>query len=169
MASKPLHTPRTAQRKAVTSTMDTFWSRSRGMTVDPAMPLEVFSDASAVDAVEILRQIHSGEKSAVAVMTACLGRIAKANGKVNACVEVADQAALLEAAAAVDAKVRNGEALLPLDGLPMLVKLNSKYRCTTRMRCLLAAVPFAAFKSLTRSCRSQSIRLACSRPRPPRR
>ena len=79
---------------------------------------------TAPSALSVLRQIHSGEKSCVAFVTEALDRIHAVNSQLNACVDVAQRAAILARAAAVDEKVKAGEAVRPLEGLPMVVKLN---------------------------------------------
>lgn len=71
-----------------------------------------------------LQTVHSGEKSCVEMVEASLAKIAEHNKLINACIEIADIEALLEKARAVDAKVANGEALRPLEGLPFLIKAN---------------------------------------------
>ena len=77
-----------------------------------------------ISAVEVLRQIHEGERSCAAFAEQFLGRIYATNGVVNACVDVAEREELLRKAEAVDAKVRAREEVRPLEGLLMVVKLN---------------------------------------------
>ena len=69
-----------------------------------------------LSATEMLRQIHSGEKTCAEHVTALYERIRVANGAVNACVEVFDREKVLASAQAVDAKVAKKEKLLPLEG-----------------------------------------------------
>lgn len=72
---------------------------------------------------ELLRSIHSGEQSCVAVCKALFDRINQVNSQLKACVEVLDERAL-KLAAEVDNKVKEGSKLRPLEGLPLLVKAN---------------------------------------------
>jgi mandelamide amidase len=81
-------------------------------------------DEGGLSAVETIRLIHSGKRTCVSIVKSLLGRIRIANGKVNACIEITDEAALLGKAAEVDMKVADGGELRALEGLPMLVKLN---------------------------------------------
>ena len=74
-------------------------------------------------AVQVITAIHSGEKSCTEVTEAYLSRIQAHNQLLNACIEVLHDSAR-EAAAAVDAKVKAGQTLRPLEGLPILVKAN---------------------------------------------
>lgn len=102
-------------------------SAEPGITKTLAAALALAEDSlvgTAPSALSVLRQIHSGEKSCAAFVTEALDRIDTVNGRLNACVEVAQRAAILARAATVDEKVKAGEALRPLEGLPMIVKLN---------------------------------------------
>ena len=75
---------------------------------------------------EIINQIHSGERTCVEVVQASLDRIAlleTSERPLNACVETLTESALA-AAEAVDAKVKHKRPLGPLEGLPIVVKVN---------------------------------------------
>ena len=74
-------------------------------------------------AVQVVKAIHSGEKSCAEVTEAYLSRIQAHNQLLNACIEVLHDSARA-AAAAVDAKVQAGQPLRPLEGLPILLKAN---------------------------------------------
>ena len=78
----------------------------------------------APSACELLRQIHAGETTCLATVTALLDRIALCENHIEACVEVANRDTVREKAATVDAKIAAGEALRPLEGLPIIVKAN---------------------------------------------
>lgn len=124
----PLFTPRTTKVKQTTGTLDAFWATRRGQSwrsadaVARAWPKAV--DDAAKSATETLGLIHSGERSCVETLTTLLARIKATNTAVNACVELVDRTSLLEQATAVDAKVKAGEVLRPLEGLPIAVKNN---------------------------------------------
>ena len=102
----------------------------------PADPLEQISkllakprnpdlvDSNAECAAAIIKKIHCGEKTCASYIEAALIRIEETNPHINACIEVADKRALLSQANVVDAKVRSGATMLPLEGLPLVVKLN---------------------------------------------
>jgi len=90
-----------------------------------ALPADAVAALDAApNAPEMLRRIHAGEASCADHVAQLLDRIAAFDGRINACVEVCDRAVLLAQAAAVDAKVAAGEELRPLEGLPVVVKLN---------------------------------------------
>ena len=75
---------------------------------------------------EIIKQIQSGARTCVEVVQASLDRIAlleTSERPLNACVETLQESAL-DAARAVDAKVKNNQPLGPLEGLPIVVKIN---------------------------------------------
>ncbi|TDK48964.1 amidase family protein [Antarcticimicrobium luteum] len=74
-------------------------------------------------ASEITAQIRAGDLTARAVTEAVLGRIDTANGAANAIVDRCDDAALA-AADAVDAARAAGQALGPLAGVPVTIKVN---------------------------------------------
>jgi aspartyl-tRNA(Asn)/glutamyl-tRNA(Gln) amidotransferase subunit A len=67
------------------------------------------------------------ELSSVELTEACLARIKEADGQVHAVLQTLEEQALSEAAIA-DARYKAGEALGPLDGIPMLVKDNMQLR-----------------------------------------
>lgn len=77
-----------------------------------------------VSACDMVRQIHCGEKTCAAFAAELLDRIDAVNGPINACLEVMPREALLEKAAAVDAKVAAKETLRPLEGLLYVAKMN---------------------------------------------
>ena len=87
-------------------------------------PSAVAALDAAPNAPEMLRAIHAGEASCKDHVAALLDRIAAFNPRINACVDVGDREALLAQAAAVDAKVAAKEPLRPLEGLPVVVKVN---------------------------------------------
>lgn len=64
-----------------------------------------------------------GENDAVAVLDACLAVIDRRNGRLNALVHE-DRAGARAAAAASARRWQRGEALSPIDGLPVVVKAN---------------------------------------------
>ncbi len=75
---------------------------------------------------EIIKQIHSGERTCVDIVQASLDRIAlleTSEQPLNACVETLTKSAL-DAARTVDAKVKNKQPLGLLEGLPVVVKVN---------------------------------------------
>lgn len=72
---------------------------------------------------EIARRVHSGELSAAEVTEDALARLAAVNPAINAVVaQMPDEARA--AAAQVDAARARGEALAPLAGVPVTVKVN---------------------------------------------
>jgi aspartyl-tRNA(Asn)/glutamyl-tRNA(Gln) amidotransferase subunit A len=79
------------------------------------------SDLIRKDASELAGLVSSGEVSAVEVAQAHLDRIAAVDGDVHAFLHV-DTAGALASAAAVDAKVKAGEKLSVLAGVPLGLK-----------------------------------------------
>ena len=78
-------------------------------------------DVTRLSAAEIARRTASGELSARDVVEACIGRIEKVNGRLNAlAVPLFDQARV--AARRADAARDRGEALGPLHGVPVTIK-----------------------------------------------
>ena len=71
-------------------------------------------------ACELSRSILRGELSAVELVEASLARVATANGAVNAVVTLNERA--VEEARALDERRARGEAIGPLDGLPVGIK-----------------------------------------------
>ncbi len=81
------------------------------------------SDLWRLDATEQARLIRTGAISSLELTRATLARVDAVNPKVNAIVDLmADEA--LQAAQAADRETRNGEALGPLHGVPVTVKIN---------------------------------------------
>ena len=79
------------------------------------------SDLIRMDASELAGLVSSGEVSAVEVAQAHLDRIAAVDGDVHAFLHV-DTAGALASAAAVDAKVKAGDKLSVLAGVPLGLK-----------------------------------------------
>jgi amidase len=75
-------------------------------------------------AADIARGIRTRQISSVEATESCLDRISDVNSDVNALVEVTPVEALAMAEAA-DAAVRRGEALGPLHGVPLSIKVNT--------------------------------------------
>ena len=71
--------------------------------------------------------IAAGQFTAVAVMDSVLDRIADADQEVNAIADI-DRAASRQAAAEADEAVRRGDALGPLHGVPVTIKVNVDVR-----------------------------------------
>jgi amidase len=92
------------------------------------MPSEIW----AWDALDIAAAIRLGTVSAREATAAALARLEALNPALNAVVEPLPEAALA-AAAAVDAARARGEALAPLAGVPVTVKVNvdAKGRATS--------------------------------------
>ena len=92
------------------------------------MPSEIW----AWDALDIAAAIRLGTVSAREATAAALARLEAVNPALNAVVEPLPEAALA-AAAAVDAARARGEALAPLAGVPVTVKVNvdAKGRATS--------------------------------------
>ncbi len=77
----------------------------------------------ALSATAIAHAVQSGQASASQATRSVLARIAQVNPRINAVVDVmADEA--LAAAAALDARQQRGEALGPLHGVPITIKVN---------------------------------------------
>lgn len=72
---------------------------------------------------DIQRLLSSGEISCRELTEQYLSAISRDNGRLNAYITVTDAAAL-SAADAVDIKLKNGEALHPLEGVPFVLKDN---------------------------------------------
>ena len=81
------------------------------------------TDLWTLTASEIATRIRAGEVTAREVTEAVLGRIDVANGAVNAVIDRCDGEALA-AADAVDAARAAGQALGPLAGVPVTIKVN---------------------------------------------
>ena len=84
------------------------------------------------DAVDLARAIRSGAISSREAVESCLARLDAVNPRVNAVVDLlADEA--LASAEVADARVKRGEELPPLHGVPVTVKINVDYagRATT--------------------------------------
>ena len=76
-----------------------------------------------LDAVEIARLVRTGRASAREAAQSALARLHAVNPKVNAVVHVLEDQALA-AADAADAAQARGEALGPLHGVPVTIKIN---------------------------------------------
>ena len=76
-----------------------------------------------IDAVELVGQVQSGERSAVAIVQHYLERVNRINPALNAFVEVWPDSALQQAER-IDQRRARGEALGPLAGLPIGLKDN---------------------------------------------
>ncbi len=83
------------------------------------MPLDDLAYASAIDTA---RWIRDGELSAREAVTGSLERIQRTDGKLHAFVDLAADEALA-AADEADAAVRRGDALGPLHGVPVAMKV----------------------------------------------
>ena len=83
---------------------------------------------------EIKQSLESKEFSAEEVTCAYLEQIEKRNGKINAMVTLNEKA--LDQAKEVDQKIAAGEALLPLDGIPVGIK---DMLCTKGLRTTAAS------------------------------
>ena len=93
-----------------------------GASTNLAWEPSVLGDSAA----EIIKQIKGGERTCVDVVQASLDRIAlleTSERPLNACVETLAESSL-DAARAVDAKVKNKQPLGLLEGLPVVVKVN---------------------------------------------
>jgi amidase len=76
------------------------------------------------DAVDLAQAIRTRVISARDAVASCLDRIAAVNPRINAVVDVLADEAMREAAAA-DERVRRGETLGPLHGVPVTIKVNT--------------------------------------------
>ncbi|MBK8098297.1 MAG: Asp-tRNA(Asn)/Glu-tRNA(Gln) amidotransferase subunit GatA [Planctomycetes bacterium] len=74
-------------------------------------------------ALELVRSVQTGERSAVDVVADALARIAAGDGTLRAFVEIGAERALADAAA-IDARRAAGQPLGPLAGLPIALKDN---------------------------------------------
>jgi aspartyl-tRNA(Asn)/glutamyl-tRNA(Gln) amidotransferase subunit A len=74
-------------------------------------------------ALEIARDVRSGATSAEVEVTTALGAIKTRNVELNVFLHV-DEAAALEAARAIDGRVKKGEEVGPLAGVPIALKDN---------------------------------------------
>ena len=79
------------------------------------------SDLPHLSMTEAADAVKRGEVTSVALVEACLARIAAHDGKVNSVIRL-DKAEALEAAAAVDKARAAGKLLGPLAGVPMMHK-----------------------------------------------
>ncbi|MCG6911483.1 MAG: amidase [Deltaproteobacteria bacterium] len=75
-----------------------------------------------MDATDLAAMIRQKELSAVEVLRVFLDRIEDVNPKINALCALRPPEELLEAARACDEKIRGGEPLGPLHGMPLAVK-----------------------------------------------
>ena len=80
--------------------------------------MSALTNLSMVEAADAVKR---GEVTSVALVEACLARIAAHGGQVNAVIRL-DKAEALEAAAAVDKARASGAVLGPLAGVPMMHK-----------------------------------------------
>ncbi|EFI62511.1 amidase [Comamonas sp. Z1] len=80
-----------------------------------------------MDAAELAARIARCEVSCVESVESCLDRISKVNPLLNAIVD-ADDAQALEEARAADVRLARGEALGPLHGVPVTIKVNADQR-----------------------------------------
>ena len=76
---------------------------------------------------ELTRAIRTRQISSREAVESCLGRLEQVNPEVNAVVDVLADEALTQADRA-DKSVGDGEALGPLHGVPITVKINVDYR-----------------------------------------
>ncbi len=83
-------------------------------------------------AVDIARAVRTRQVSSRAIVEACLARSDEVNPQINAVVDLLASAALA-AADAADQAVKRGDALGPLHGVPVTIKINVDYagRATT--------------------------------------
>ena len=84
-------------------------------------------DLAYARAVDIARWIRGGQLTAHAAVTASLDRIEATDARLHAFVDLAPEQALA-AAAAADAAVGRGDALGPLHGVPVAVKVQVQVR-----------------------------------------
>ena len=71
---------------------------------------------------ELAEMVRAGEVSAVALVQRAYDRIGSLNPEINAVVALRDEAEALAEAAALDDRIRRGEQVGPLGGVPFLVK-----------------------------------------------
>src|SRR5690242_8817735 len=81
-------------------------------------------DLWQLDATDLARLIRVGQASSREAVGACLARMDAVNGKLNAVVRRMDEEALAAADAADEARAR-GDALGPLHGVPVTIKVNT--------------------------------------------
>jgi amidase len=77
-----------------------------------------------LEATELARLIRVGQASSREAVAACLARMDAVNDKLNAVVRRMDEEALV-AADAADAARAQGNALGPLHGVPVTIKVNT--------------------------------------------
>jgi len=77
-----------------------------------------------VSALEVGRQIRSGEKTVAEIVSSALDAIAAGDGRLNAFITVCDRGALLERAAEIQEKIDSGALTSPLAGVPIGIKDN---------------------------------------------
>lgn len=95
-----------------------------------------------IDAVELVGQVQSGERSAVAIVQHYLERVNRINPALNAFVEVWPDSALQQAER-IDQRRARGEALGPLAGLPIGLKDNL---CLSGQVCSCGSRMLSGFK-----------------------
>ncbi len=78
-------------------------------------------DITEMTALALAKLIHSGELTSSEVTKAFLGKIKETDSKYNSFITVTDELALRLAKEA-DKRIKNGEILSPLDGVPVAVK-----------------------------------------------
>src|SRR5438105_10710056 len=83
-----------------------------------------------LEATELARLIRVGQASSREAVAACLARMDAVNDKLNAVVRRMDEEALV-AADAADAARAQGNALGPLHGVPVTIKVNTRKRPLT--------------------------------------
>lgn len=90
--------------------------------MEVALWLKLFNmKIDVLSALEIGQQIASGKLSSREVTEHCLSRIEQLDQNIHAFTHVANQSAL-EAAAKIDSRIRAGEKLSPLAGVPVAIK-----------------------------------------------
>ena len=77
-----------------------------------------------LDATDLARLIRLGHASAREAVEACISRLRTVNPKINAVVEIFEEETLA-ASEAADVERARGEALGPLHGVPVTVKINT--------------------------------------------
>jgi len=100
---------------------------------------------------ELVELVRAGGVSAAELVERAYERVGTLNGALNAVVALRDAGEALTEAAAVDERVRRGERLGPLAGVPLLVKDNQELAGmrTTQGSLLLADAPPATRDALT--------------------